>query len=199
MLDDALPRGGVGAMATVCEPISFVWTRERYERAGEAGVFGDLRVELIDGEVVQMSPMKARHAAAIVIASKLLEEAFGAQFHSRAQLPLVLSDRSEPEPDVAIVVGRPQDYIPQHPHVAELVVEVSESTLQFDRAKKARVYASAGIREYWIINLQDNQIEVFREPNVNAGYGERLVLKRGEVVSPIGARDAKLSVDELLA
>jgi Uma2 family endonuclease len=186
-------------MATVNEPIPFVWTRERYELAGEAGVFGDLRVELVDGEVVQMSPKKARHAAAIVIASRLLESAFGAPFHARAQLPLVLSDRSEPEPDVAIVVGRPQDYIQQHPHVAELVVEVSESTLLFDRAKKARLYASAGIREFWLINLQDNQIEVFREPNGNAGYGERLVLKRGEVVSPIGARDAKLSVDELLA
>lgn len=186
-------------MATVSEPISFAWTRESYELAGEAGVFGDLRVELIDGEVVQMSPMKARHAAAIVIASRHLESAFGAQFHARAQLPLVLSDRSEPEPDVAIVKGRPQDYIPQHPHAAELIVEISESTLQFDRVKKARLYASAGIREYWIINLQDNQIEVFREPNGNAGYGERLILKRGEVASPIGANDAKLSVDELLA
>jgi Uma2 family endonuclease len=185
-------------MATISEPSPFVWTREVYQRAGEFGLFGDLRVELVEGVVLQMSPMKARHATICGLFSDALAMAFGAAFHVRVQFPLTLSDLSEPEPDVAVVRGTRRDYLQSHPHFAELVVKISDTTLTFDRKNKAAIYTKAGIPDYWIANLEAGHIEVFRKPDISGQYLERFVVKVGEQISPLGAPNLDLSVSELL-
>ena len=139
------------------------WTRDDYYRMADAGLFVDQRVELIEGEILMMSPMNPAHAASLQLAAKALELAFGEGYSVRAQLPLHLDDCSEPEPDLAVVPGSPRDY-PNHPRTALLVVEISDTTLEFDRGRKREIYACAGIPEYWIVNLPDRRIEVHRLP-----------------------------------
>src|SRR5207244_2898413 len=114
------------------------------------------RLELLDGEILErMSPQKPPHAEGILGVVDALGPAFGPGYHVRPQLPLILDDGSEPEPDVAVVVGTRRDYGAESPRVAHvrLVVEVADTTLRFDRGRKQRAYARAGILEYWILNL----------------------------------------------
>src|SRR5262245_14333663 len=103
---------------------------------GEAGVFqpGE-RVELIDGEILEMAPQKSRHAAAVTLVGDALRIAYGSGFHLRIQLPLALDPYSEPEPDVAVIVGSPRDYRDSHPTSAVLVVEVADTSLEHDRKR----------------------------------------------------------------
>ncbi len=136
------------------------WTRDEYERLGDLGVLGpEERVELIDGVVYQMPPQHSRHATGVRLTEIALSKAFGEGFDVRAQLPLALGDYSEPEPDMAVVIGDARDFTDAHPATALLVVEVSETTLAFDRETKSSLYAAAGIPEYWIVNLVDRRLE----------------------------------------
>jgi Uma2 family endonuclease len=139
------------------------WTRDDYHRMAEAGLFVDQRVELVHGEILMMSPMNPAHAASLQLTAKALEQAFGTGCCVRVQLPLHLDDQSEPEPDLAVVPGTQRDYR-QHPTAALLVVEISDTTLDFDRRRKRGLYARAGIPEYWIVNLLDRCIEVHLFP-----------------------------------
>jgi Uma2 family endonuclease len=141
------------------------WTRQEYERMIDAGVLtSEDRVELIDGEIVTVTPQKSRHATAVSLVEIALRRGFGAPVVVRTQLPLALDPASEPEPDVAVVAGSPRDYRDAHPSGALLVVEVADTTLAFDRTVKASLYARAGIADYWVLNLVDEQLEVHREP-----------------------------------
>ena len=141
------------------------WTREEYLRMAEAGIFAPgERVELIEGEIIAMTPQKSPHAAAVWLAQEALRLAFGPGFHVRSQLPLTLGPESEPEPDAAVVRGTARDYVDSHPTTATLVVEVADTTLEFDRGRKAAMYARAAIPEYWILNLPDRVLEVFLDP-----------------------------------
>ncbi len=110
----------------------------------------------------------------------------------------MVGEHSLPEPDIAVVRGLAEDYLDNHPLVAELVVEISETSLAFDRNSKSRIYALAQIPEYWIVNLIDNQIEVFREPSAEGQYANKFIVKRGASISPLGAPEAILKVSELL-
>ena len=139
------------------------FTREEYYQMADQGFFDGIRVELIDGEIVDMAPQKNPHYLSINIAARALTTAFGENYWIRAPGPLHLAEACEPEPDVAVVNG-PMDSYTDHPTSAHLVVEVSDSTLRFDRGKKASLYARAGIQDYWIINLTDSCVEVLREP-----------------------------------
>jgi len=177
------------------------WTRSEYYRMGELGFFNGQRVELVDGEVIVMSPMGAGHATAITKVTRALLYAFGEGFVIRIQLPLAIEPESEPEPDVAVVIGSPDDYIDEHPSTAVLVVEVADTSLAYDRTDKAKVYARAGIPEYWIVNLLDRQLEVYREPQVletQHCYAEVQILKANEFVSPLSKPEVKISVADLL-
>lgn len=138
---------------------------------GEAGLFQDERVELLDGEVVTLSPQSARHAAGVRRARRTLERTLGSNWEVSPQLPIVLDERSEPEPDVAICRRRVDDYAEAHPAPADivLVVEVAESSLGYDRGRKARAYARAGIPAYWIANLVDDILELLTEPDPTTG------------------------------
>jgi Uma2 family endonuclease len=133
-----------------------------------------------------------------------LRTVFGAGFMVRAQLPLALGQHSEPEPDVAVVLGTPDDYPDDHPNTAILVVEVSDSRLAYDRTIKASLYAAAGIPEYWIVNLVERQLEIHREPMpmpaAPYGYGYRThtIAVSGETVATPSPSAAQVAVDDLL-
>jgi Uma2 family endonuclease len=181
------------------------WTREEYERLIETGVFHpEERVELIDGELVVMTPQKSVHATAVRLVDEMLRMAFGSGHDVRAQLPLALDPDSEPEPDVAVVIGMPRDYRDAHPTTALLVVEVADTTLAFDRERKGSLYARAGIADYWILNLADRVLEVYRDPvpapSALYGWHYRVPqrLSASDSVSPLAAPRARVAVSDLL-
>ena len=182
------------------------WTRIEYERLIELGVFqpGD-PIELIGGELMVAEPQGAPHYTSIRKTARALERAFGPAWEVRTQGPMGLDDESEPEPDVAVVPGDPEDYGSAHPSRADLVVEVSESSLAFDRGHKGSVYARAGILDYWIVNLVDRVLEVYREPIADAAapfgarYSSRADFDASGEVSPLSAPHGRTEVRDLLA
>lgn len=182
-----------------------LWTREEYYKMAELGVFkpGE-RVELIGGRVVAMSPQYSPHFTAICLAADELRTIFGSGFVIRVQGPLDVSPTSQPEPDIAVVRGAVRDYAKAHPTIAELVVEVSESTLAFDRGEKASLYASVSIPEYWVLNLVDRCVEVHRDPipisgqPYGYGYRSRVQYFANDTVAPTAASAGAVKVVDLL-
>ena len=146
------------------------WTREEFEKAGTLGIFGpEERLELIGGEIVEKMTQNSPHATAINLTAECIHAILTGGFHLRLQEPLNLGD-SQPEPDVALVTGKIRDYAQQHPTTALLIVEVSDTTLSFDRLTKASLYAQADIADYWVLNLTDRVLEVHRNPAPLSGY-----------------------------
>lgn len=154
-------------------------------------------MELLEGEIIEMSPEKSRHAAGIDLALDALRRAFGPSHTIRVQHPLAVSGGSEPQPDLAVVPGSARDYVDRHPESASLVVEVSDTSLAYDRTKKARVYAQGGIPEYWIVNLVEAILEVHRDPGSD-GYRTIVQLRSGDTVSPLGVEASTFAVSDLL-
>ncbi|WP_161542414.1 Uma2 family endonuclease [Rhodothermus marinus] len=177
---------------------TYRWTREAFEKLAEVGLIDpDARLELIDGEILQkMSPQSARHFTAVLKTEEALRTIFGPGYVVRVQGPLALGPYSEPEPDVAVVEGTIDDYVEAHPSTAVLVVEVADASLQFDRTRKAALYARAGIPEYWIVNLLDGVLEVHRRPEGDA-YQQRMVLAPHEQIVPLARPGASLEVARL--
>src|SRR5881296_1608617 len=181
------------------------FTRVEYERLIDLGVFqpGEA-IELIGGELMVAEPQGAPHYTAIRKTAKALEAAFGPGWMVRTQGPIGLDDESEPEPDVAVVPGGPEDYRSAHPSRPVLTVEVAESSLGSDREGKGSVYARAGLQDYWVLNLVDQVLEVYREPaaDPSAPFGWRYA--RCEVfgpsahVSPLAAPAASIRIVDLL-
>ena len=176
------------------------FTAERYFGLVAEGLLAeDDRVELLEGVVVAMSPRNARHDAAVTRAHTALRAALGADAVIRVQCALSLGRHSVPEPDVAIVPGDVGRYDTAHPTTALLVVEVADSSLPQDRLTKARMYAAAGILEYWIVNLRDDRVEVLREPNPpTAAYASVTLARRGDRLSVVSSPEAAVDVDDLL-
>ena len=173
-------------------------SRTEYDRAVEAGAFDpEARLELINGELHAMTPQGSRHATGVGRVTKALWGALGAGFHVRVQVPLAVDDYSEPEPDVAVVAGTVDDYENAHPTTAVLVVEVADDSLHQDRTVKQRLYARAGIPEYWILALPDAQLEIYRDPGLD-GYSSLSRHGTGENIAPQGRPEAQIRVDELL-
>jgi Uma2 family endonuclease len=169
-------------------------TRARYEVLVRKGAFGpEDRVELLDGLLVVREPQGSRHAVVVDLVIAVLQRAFGPGYYVRGDKPMALDDLSEPEPDVIVLRGRPQDYLAAHPSRPVLVVEVSDTSLAQDRLRKGSLYARAGIADYWLVNLVDNALEVYRQPvrapSRRSGwkYGSVRLLKRNAVVSPLAA------------
>ncbi|GMQ76510.1 MAG: Uma2 family endonuclease [Gammaproteobacteria bacterium] len=175
-----------------------LWTRNEYDRMIEAGIFHpESHLELIEGEVLTMTPQGSRHMTAIRLVETALREVFSIGHDVRTQAPLALDERSEPEPDVAVVTGTPRDYRDAHPATAVLVVEVADSTLSFDRGRKKALYARAGIAEYWIVNLDDSQLEVSRHAE-GVSYAEQQTVSPGNRIAPLARPDSPIAVDDLL-
>jgi len=139
-------------------------TRAEYEALVRRGALDDAHVELLYGRLVSMSPQGEPHTYSVSQLMTLLVRALGDRARVRVQAPFAAPDASEPEPDVAVV--DPGDYLDGHPRTARLIVEVAETSLARDRAK-ARLYASAGVAEYWIVNLAEQLIEVHRGPRAD--------------------------------
>ena len=184
------------------------WTRDEYDRLIDLGVFDedrkDNKVELIEGRMIVAEPQNTPHAVALELAVDAVRAAFGAGWRFRVGAPMAMDPDSEPEPDLVVLRGTPRDSISAHPSTAALVIEIADSSLRFDRIVKGRVYASAGIADYWIVNVVDNQVEVYRNPEPDAsqlygyGYADRQVFHVGDTVSPLAAAHARIKVDSLL-
>jgi Uma2 family endonuclease len=153
--------------ATMTAPTLHRFTRDEYYRMGEAGLFRNERVELLEGEIITMSPHDPPHAGITSRLAFVLIQLLGANFSVRIQSPIVFNDLSEPEPDIALCELDPDDYEREHPWANQvlLAIEVADSSLSYDRNQKVVAYASSGIREYWIINLVDRRIEVLNNPD----------------------------------
>ncbi len=186
------------------EPQPIKWTQENYYRMAELGFFQGKRVELIEGEIIEMAPMKSLHATSVSLVSEVLRESFGKTFYVRNQLPLSFSKSSEPEPDVVIVKGSIRDFTDSHPKIADLVVEISDATLRYNRSRKMSLYAKYRIKDYWIVNINGKRLEIYRRPikDETAFYGfsyaEISIFTETDVVSPLAAPDAKIKVADLL-
>lgn len=176
-------------------------TGAQYDLLVAHGMFDHQHVELIIGEVFEMSPMNDAHVKAVVRAQYALLRAFPPlQSTVLVQCALRLGDVSRPEPDVAVIPCAPSQ-IAGRPDSAALVVEVSDTTLEFDRKRKAQVYAAAGIPEYWIINLNDRCLEVRREPirtGEESRYDDVRIIRPGESISPLSDPSVTIPVNDLL-
>jgi Uma2 family endonuclease len=148
--------------------------------------FDNKRVELINGEVIEMSTMAQPHALCVMKAERVLHRLFDDSFFVRTQLPLALANLTEPEPGFALVTGTLEDFAAAHPSTAELVIEVSDSTLRYDRTVKASLYAGAGIAEYWILNLPQNRLERFREPVADSAQPHDFAYNLMDTLGPEG-------------
>lgn len=181
------------------------WKRTEYERLVDLGVFAGDPVELIGGHLIVAEPQNSPHATAVGAADDALRAALPMGFIVRAQMPISLDDDSAPEPDLAVVSGRRADYGQEHPTRAVLVIEVADSSLHFDRREKGSLYAHARIAEYWIVNLIDRVLEVYRDPEPDPlaphGWRYRAVsrLAPPAVVAPVALPAVEIRVGDLLA
>lgn len=181
------------------------WTRAEYDRLIDKGMFqpGE-RLELLAGNLVVREPQGDPHTLAVELVNEALRTVFGPEWRVRVQLPIALDEESEPEPDVSVAPGRVRDSTEAKPARLALVVEIAESSLMLDREHKGGLYARARVPDYWIVNLVDRVLEVYRDPRPDAsasyGWAYRSVqsLNPGEHVSPLAAPTARVPVADLL-
>ena len=181
------------------------WTRREYEQLIDHGLLDeDDPVELLDGLLLVKEPQHSRHRTAVLLVARAVERAFGDDWFVQTQSPIILDDRSEPEPDVCVVRGSPRDYVDAHPTRPALVVEVAQSGLRLARGRKASAYARARIADYWIINLIDRVPEVHREPARPGpalrhwAYAAIVTLGADATITPLAAPPAGIRVADLL-
>lgn len=188
---------------TLVEPRLLLWTKDEYYKMAEIGFFDGKRVELIEGQVLEMTPMLSGHATATMLVAEALRKAFASRHFLRVQLPLSVSDTSDPEPDVAVIEGGIRNYRDAHPTTAALVIEVADSSLDYDLTDKASLYASARVAEYWVVNLPQRRLEVFQTPIIDSsqrfgyGYASRTILSENEQIRPLAALGAVQIADLL--
>lgn len=179
-------------------------TREQYYKLGKQGVFDGKRVELIRGEIVEMSPINRPHAVGTRLTADALEAVFVSGYYVDTQQPFSVPNAapgSEPQPDVMVIPGHPRDYA-DHPTVAALIVEVADTTLFYDTTTKAELYASAAVADYWVLDLSGRRLLVFRDPAPlpDGGAAYRIHQTHGptESVAPLAAPGATVRVADLL-
>ena len=178
--------------------------RVEYDKLVELGMFHGERIELLDGLLVVREPQHTPHTTGVRLVQTTLERGFGTGWEVRSQMPFALDEDSEPEPDVVVVPGSPRDYLAAHPSRCALLVEVADSSLLFDRRKKASLYARAQIADYWIVNLKERVVEVYRQPRRAArgafgwAYARTDVLRPPASVTPLAVRAVRIAVADLL-
>ena len=177
-----------------------LFTADEYNRMAEAGILGpEDHVELIDGEIIQMSPIGVRHVGFVSRANDLFITTFKGKVVVGVQCPIQLTNYTEPEPDISLLKWR-KDYYQGKRAEAEdalLVVEVSDTTLRYDREIKVPLYAAAGVPEVWIEDINGDQLLVFRDPAGN-NYTTTLTLRRGDSVSVLAFPETIFKVDDIL-
>lgn len=173
---------------------------DEFHRIAEIGIFSkDDRVELIEGEIIHMTPIGSRHAACVDRLNRLFSQRLGERAIVRIQSPVRLGQHSEPQPDLALLRLREDFYARAHPGPAEvlLIVEVAETSLETDRAVKGPLYSQAGIPEIWFVDLAQGLIELHREPSAQ-GYQTVRTMRRGASLAPSAFTDFRLTVDDIL-
>jgi len=183
------------------EPIRRLFTTAEYHTMVDAGILSeDDRVELVEGEIWQMSPIGPPHASHVARLNYVFQQRLTAgQAIVCAQLPVHLDDLSEPQPDLALVRFRQDFYasaLPAPPDIL-LAIEVSDTTVQHDRQVKMSLYSRHDLPEAWLVDLPSSVIDVFRGPSPQ-GYREALTLRRGDRISPLAFPDLQLEVDAIL-
>jgi Uma2 family endonuclease len=181
------------------------WSRAEYDRLIALGIIQeDERLELLAGELVLRDRQSPGHAFAIQTLSEALQDAIGPGSHVRVLSPIALDSESEPEPDLSVVPGGIRDYRDDHPSQPTLLVEVADTSLVFDREHKGSLYARPRLPEYWVVNLVDCVLEVYREPAPEAaaqfGWAYRVALTLGshEHVRPLAVPSARILVADFL-
>ncbi len=176
------------------------WTHQEYHTLGELGVLDDRRVEFIKGEIIEMSPKGWPHVVACRKTAELLEKAFAGIGWVARQEPLTTID-SEPEPDVSVHSGRFEDYA-NHPTSALLIVEVADTSLDYDTTTKAELYATANIPDYWVLDLVNSRLLVFRDPMPTAigggAYRTHFELGPTQSITSLSAPGYSIRVADLL-
>ena len=176
------------------------FTVAEYYRMAEVGILRpDERVELIEGEIILMPPIGPRHAGDVIRSIRLFSRLDDDRFVLQIQNPLHLAEQSEPEPDVMLLRPRADDYTASHPTPANvlLVIEVADSSLDYDRAVKAHIYGRAGVPETLVLNLPEDCIEGFDQPGPE-GYARHTIYRRGDQIRPVSLPDLELAVADLL-
>lgn len=180
------------------------WGRDEYDRLVDLGVFADEPLELIGGQLIVAEPEREYHSSAVNAAEYAVRAALPPGWIVRCQLPVSLDDESLPEPDIVVVPGRPADYRHAHPVRPPLAIEVSDSSLVFDRQQKGSLFARGRLPDYWIVNLVERVVEVYRDPvqDASAAFGWRyrsvIVLGPGDLVVPLMLPDIHVAVPDLL-
>ena len=185
-------------------PRSFRWTLKQYRELGKTGLFDHTRTMLIDGEIILMANPSNAHDTALGKTDDWLRTVFATGHHVRAQMGFDVGEDTDPSPDLAVVTGARADYQSGKPRVAVLIVEVADSSLFFDTTTKAEKYATAGVQDYWVIDLENRQLIVFRDPvplpaalGANA-YRQRTTHGPDATVSPLTAPQSSVKVADLL-
>ena len=174
-------------------------TVEEYEVMYEAGVFKpDERLELINGEILTMAPMNAPHISHVARLSRIFIETLGRRATVFTQLPIVISKDSEPEPDISILRWRSDDYFSAKPSAQDVyaIIEVASTSLVYDRRVKLPLYARVGVPEVWIVNVQERELEVYRNPKGEA-YSESRVLKPSDKIALLAFPDVEILLSEV--
>lgn len=184
-------------------PRNLLWTVDQFHYLGDLGCFEGRRASLIDGVIVEEGPMNPPHAIAATKTEDLIREAYGKGWHVRVAKPLVLGQTTDPEPEVAVLPGKPGDY-PTHPTTASLLIEVADTSLRYDTTVKMSLYAASGIAEYWVLDVNGRQLLVFRETQPDSsqshgfGYATQLTLGPADAVAPLAVPNAAVTVADLL-
>lgn len=176
------------------------FTVDEYYRMAEAGILGpDERVELLDGEILDLLPIGSRHAGVTSYLANRLIRALRERVLVMVQCPLRIDEHDEPQPDIAVLKPRDDDYRGQHPgpRDAYLVIEVAESSIERDRFGKLPLYAKAKVPEFWLVDLVRDRIEVHRSP-IQIAYDDITVLAPGQPISPEAFPDIVLAVGDIL-
>jgi Uma2 family endonuclease len=185
--------------AQIDHPKRHLVTAQEYLRMGETGVFApDARLELIEGEIFEMAPIGPPHAAAVRALTRLIYERAGTRATVSVQAPLVAGQLSVPEPDLALLRPRSDEYASGHPGRADvmLVIEVADTSLRADLETKVPLYARAGVPEVWVVAVGERAVHVFREPGIN-GYHKSVVARGQDELTPLGLPEVRLRVAEI--
>jgi Uma2 family endonuclease len=177
------------------------FTVVEFQQMAESGIIQDEdRLELIEGELIEMGKIGKKHAACVDRLNDLFRDKFGKRVLVRSQNPIELSSYSQPQPDLAILRRKDDYYETGHPQPKDifLLVEVADTTIESDREIKVPLYARHGVFEVWLVNLNDQVIEVYREPN-SSGFQYRETLAQGQTISPIFFSDIGIVIDEIFA
>ena len=181
-------------------PARRLFTVDEYYRMAETGILGeDDRVELIEGEIVRMSPIGPRHSGAVIRLNTLFSQRLAGSIMLSPQNPVRLGQRSEPQPDVVLLRPRADFYASTHPTPEDilLVIEVADSSVEYDLGRKARLYARHAIPELWVLDQRDDRLVVSRDPTPR-GYATVQALDRGQSISPLAFPEVTFTVQELL-